>query len=59
MRKLGATIARGHAVLFVLVGEVDWAALRERLALLGGELVVSEVTPDVMSLLGATPPPAV
>ena len=59
MKKLGATVARGHAVLFVLVGEVDWDALRERLARLDGELVVSEVTPDVMSLLGATPPPAV
>ncbi len=58
MRKLGATIARGHAVLFVLVGEVDWAKLRERLALQGGELVATEVADDVLPLLGATPPAA-
>jgi uncharacterized membrane protein len=58
MRQLGATIARGNAVLFVLVEDVDWEKLRERLALFGGDLVTSEVADDVLPLLRATPPVA-
>jgi uncharacterized membrane protein len=58
MRKLGAMIARGHAVLFALIDDVEWGELNERLAVYGGELVVSEVTADVIALLGETPPPA-
>ena len=58
MRKLGATIASGHAVLFALVEKVDWGKLADGVALGGGELVVSEVADDVLALLGA-PPPAV
>lgn len=55
MRKLGATIARGHAVLFALVENVDWGKLGGGLALRGGELVVSEVDDDVLALLHAKP----
>lgn len=56
MRELGATIVRGHAVLFALVGDVDWPKLRDGLAPYGGDLVSSEVADDVLPLLGATPP---
>jgi uncharacterized membrane protein len=55
MRKLGATIARGHAVLFALVENVDWGKLGDGLALRGGELVVSEVDDGVLALLRAKP----
>ena len=50
--------ASGHAVLFALVGEVDWAKLTDGLAPYGGELVATEIADDVLPLLGATPPPA-
>jgi len=56
MRKLGATIARGHAVLFALVEKVDWDRLGDELAVHGGELVVSEVDDDVLALLREQPP---
>ncbi len=56
MRKLGATIAGGHAVLFALVENVDWGKLTDGLELSGGELVVSEVDDDVLALLGEQPP---
>ncbi len=56
VRRLGATIARGHAVLFALVGEADWAKLGDRLAPFGGELVVSEVADDAPPLLGEARP---
>lgn len=56
MRKLGATIALGHAVLFALVEQVDWTRLEDGLALCGGKVVVSEVDDDVLALLGKTPP---
>jgi uncharacterized membrane protein len=55
MRKLGATIARGHAILFALISDVDWPKLSERIAPLEGDLVASEVGEDVLALL-ATPP---
>lgn len=55
MRQLGATIARGNAVLFVLVEDVDWAKLRARLAPFGGDVVTSEVADDVLPLLKAGP----
>jgi uncharacterized membrane protein len=58
MRKLGATIAGGHAVLFALVEKVEWGRLGDRLAGSGGELVVSEVDDDVLALLGDSRPPA-
>jgi uncharacterized membrane protein len=52
MRKLGATIAGGHAVLFALVEHVDWGKLRTGLETSGGELVVSEIDDDVLAMLG-------
>lgn len=56
MRELGATIARGNAVLFALLKDVDWPRLRGAIAPYGGDLVTSEVSDDVLPLLGATPP---
>jgi uncharacterized membrane protein len=58
MRKLGDALAPGHALLFALVGNVDWEVLAERLAPLGGELVTSEVSSDVLARLGAVLPEA-
>ena len=58
MRGLGGRLASGHAVLFALVADVDWARLGARLAPYGGELVTSEVSDDVLAALGATPPDA-
>ena len=55
---IGATIARGNAVLFVLVEDVDWERLREALVPFGGDVVTSEVADDVLPLLTATPPAA-
>ena len=54
MRELGATIARGNAVLFALLKDVDWPRLRGAIAPYGGDLVTSEVSDDVLPLLGAT-----
>jgi uncharacterized membrane protein len=56
MRKLGATIALGRAVLFALVEQVDWPRLHDGLARGQGEVVVSEVGADVLALLGQGPP---
>jgi len=58
MRKLGATISRGNAVLFVLLEGVDWERLRERLAPFDGDVVSTEVSDDVLQLLKAPPPAA-
>ncbi len=58
MRTFGATIERGRAVLFALVADVDWPRLRKGLAPYGGDLVASEVSDDVIRLLGTAPPTA-
>jgi uncharacterized membrane protein len=58
MRKLGETIAGGHAVVFALVEQVDWSKLGDGLALGGGELVVSEIDDGVLTLLREPPPAA-
>jgi uncharacterized membrane protein len=55
MRELGDTLAPGQAVLFALVGDVDWDLLASHLAPTGGELVTSEVSEDVLARLGALP----
>ncbi len=55
VRALGATIARGHAVLFALLAAVDWGRLRQGLAPFGGDVVASEVADDILPRLGATP----
>jgi uncharacterized membrane protein len=56
MRKLGATLEPGHALLFALVSDADWALLGERLAPFAGEIVTSEIDDDVLAILGAPPP---
>jgi uncharacterized membrane protein len=55
MRELGDTLAPGQAVLFALVGDVDWHLLASHLAPAGGELVTSEVSEDVLARLGTLP----
>jgi uncharacterized membrane protein len=55
MRELGDTLAPGQAVLFALVGDVDWDLLASQLAPTGGELVTSEVSEDVLARLGVLP----
>ena len=55
MRELGDALAPGQAVLFALVGDVDWDLLASHLAPAGGELVTSEVSEDVLARLGALP----
>jgi len=52
MRQVGDTLPRGEALLFALVGKVDWELLAERLAPVGGELVTSEVSDEVLAQLG-------
>jgi uncharacterized membrane protein len=56
MRQLGHTLTPGQALLFALVGKVDWELLAARLAAAGGELVRSEVSAEVLAGLGASLP---
>jgi len=56
MRSLGDTLEPGQAVLFALVGKVDWDLLAARLAPAGGELVTSEVSHEVLTRLGSALP---
>jgi uncharacterized membrane protein len=51
MRRLGAELQPGHAALCVLVGDVDWPPVRERMAPLVGELLVTELTPEAEEAL--------
>jgi uncharacterized membrane protein len=51
MRRLAGELAPGHAALFALVEDADWALVRERLAPYGGELIASEVEADVAAAL--------
>jgi uncharacterized membrane protein len=56
MRKLGERLVPGNAVVFALVGSVDWDLLASRLAATGGELVTAEVSDEVLARLGAVLP---
>jgi uncharacterized membrane protein len=58
MRRFGAELGTGHAALFALVADVDWAQLHERLSLYGGEFAASELDEDVVASLslGSTGP---
>ena len=58
MRKFGEELPTGHAALFALVAEVDWALLHERLAPYGGEIAASELDDEVVAALasGSTGP---
>jgi uncharacterized membrane protein len=51
MRRVGAELHPGQAALCVLVGEADWPAVRERMAPLVGELLVTELTPEAEEAL--------
>jgi uncharacterized membrane protein len=51
MRKFGEELGPGHAALFALVVDVDWALLHERLAPYGGEVAASELDDDVVAAL--------
>jgi uncharacterized membrane protein len=52
MRRLAKELPAGHAALFALVDGADWARVRDGLAPYGGELIASEVAPDVAEALG-------
>jgi uncharacterized membrane protein len=51
MRRLGKDLQPGQAALCVLVAEADWAAVRERMAPLVGDLLVAELTPEAEEAL--------
>jgi uncharacterized membrane protein len=51
MRKFGEELGPGHAALFALVVDVDWALVHERLAPYGGEVAASELDDDVVAAL--------
>jgi uncharacterized membrane protein len=58
MRRFGEELGAGHAALFALVADVDWAQLHERLSHYGGEVAASELDEDVIASLasGSTGP---
>jgi uncharacterized membrane protein len=58
MRKFGEELGPGHAALFALVADVDWALLHERLSHYGGEVAASELDDEVVASLasGSTEP---
>ncbi len=51
LKQLAADLEPGHALLGVLIGEADWAALRERRSVLGGDPIVFELTPEAHEAL--------
>ena len=51
MRKFGKELQPGHAALFALVADVNWALLHERLAPYGGEVAASELDDAVVAAL--------
>jgi uncharacterized membrane protein len=51
MRRIGEKLEPGHAALFALVADVDWALLHERLAVYGGEVAASELDDEVVAAL--------
>ena len=53
MRRLGEELRPGQAALCALVGDADWAVVRERMAPLVGELLVAELTPEAEAELRA------
>jgi uncharacterized membrane protein len=52
MRQVGGTLGPGEALLFALLGKVDWEMLSSRLEPVGGKLVSSEVSDEVLDRLG-------
>jgi uncharacterized membrane protein len=55
MHQVGTTLAPGEAALFALLAKVDWDLLAARLTPLGGKLVKSEVSAEVLARLGVEP----
>jgi uncharacterized membrane protein len=53
MRTFGKELGPGHAALFALVADVDWALLHERLSPYGGEVAASELDDDVVAALAS------
>jgi uncharacterized membrane protein len=56
MRHVGAALSPGEALLFALVGKVEWELLASRLEPVGGTLVRSEVSAEVLAQLGVALP---
>ena len=53
MRALGAGLEPGHAALCALIGNVDWAQVKERMAPYAGELLAVDLTPEAETALRA------
>jgi uncharacterized membrane protein len=53
MRTFGQELGPGHAALFALVADVDWALLHERLSPYGGEVAASELDDEVVAALAS------
>jgi uncharacterized membrane protein len=53
MRALGAELEPGHAALCALIGDVDWALVKERMAPYAGELLAVDLTPEAETALRA------
>jgi uncharacterized membrane protein len=53
MRTFGEELGPGHAALFALVADVDWALLHERLSPYGGEVAASELDDEVVAALAS------
>jgi uncharacterized membrane protein len=51
MKRLGAELEPGRAILCALIRDADWAKVRERMARFAGELVVVELTPEAEAAL--------
>ncbi len=55
LKELGNSLTPAHAALGLLIEEADWGLLRERMATLGGELLLSELTPEATAALERLP----
>lgn len=53
MRRFGEELGAGHAALFALIVDVDWALLHERLSHYGGEIAASELDEGVVASLAS------
>ena len=51
VKRLGAELEPGQAILCALIRNADWAKVRERMAPFAGKLVVVELTPEAEAAL--------
>jgi uncharacterized membrane protein len=51
MKRLGAELEPGQAILCALIRDADWAKVREKMGRFAGELVVVELTPEAEAAL--------